>query len=89
MKPPQPHTAATMDDGGGGVDADQVEDRRLQHVALDEAAEGAVVVPAQGDLRPPNVLLHQPGQVSGVHVMREVIFIDLKMKEFASGFFNV
>ena len=71
------------------MDADQVEDRRLQHVALHEAAEGAVVVPAQGDLRPPDVLLHQPGQVRGVHVMREVIFVDLKMREFASGFLIV
>ena len=59
------------------MDADQIEDRGLEHVTLDETAEGAVVVPTERDLRPPDVLLYKPRQVGGVHAVGEVVLVDL------------
>ena len=62
------------------MDADQIEDRGLEHVTLDETAEGAVVVPTERDLRPPDMLLHQARQVEGVHAVGEVILVDLEKR---------
>ena len=60
------------------MDADQIEDRGLEHVTLDETAEGAVVVPTERDLRPPDVLLYKPRQVGGVHAVGEVVLVHLQ-----------
>ena len=60
------------------MDADQVEDGGLQHGALHQAAQGTGAVPVERDVRPPDVLLHQAGQVEGVHVVGEVVLVDLE-----------
>ena len=43
-----------LDDLGGGVDTDQVEDGGLQHGALHQAAQGTGAVPVERDVRPPD-----------------------------------
>ena len=67
-----------LDDHGGGVDTDQVEYRGLQHGALHQPAQGTGAVPAERDVGPPDVLLHQPGQVIGVYVVGEVVLVHLQ-----------
>ena len=60
-----------VNDDLGGVDADEVEDRGLDGVLLRDVA-------GEVDVGPPDVLLHQRGEVGRVHVVGEVIFVDLQ-----------